>query len=176
MKIKSNFFIALGVVVLIVALGFFFSYMGNNKKVMEEKKMMTEKASSLNSMKNGYSGNLLAGTEDSPYLDFNKLDYDRASSKNKTILLYFYANWCSLCALEQPKTFSAFNALNSTHIIGFRVNYKDSDTDPDEVQLAKYFGVSYQHTKVIIQNGKMVLKAPDSWDFKRYMDELRKFS
>ncbi|MBI2647160.1 thioredoxin family protein [Candidatus Woesearchaeota archaeon] len=121
-----------------------------------------------------YQGKVLAGTESTKYLDFNKADYDKALKEKKKILLYFYANWCPICRLEQPKTFAAFNEIKDADLIGFRINYRDSDTDADEEALAKEFGVSYQHTKVILKDGQRVLKAPDSWDKQRYLDELAK--
>jgi len=116
---------------------------------------------------------VLAGTT-SKYLEFNKADYDKALKEKKKVLLYFYANWCPTCKKEQPETFAAFNELNDPDLIGFRVNFRDSDTDADEEALAKEFGVSYQHTKVILKNGQRVLKAPDSWNKQRYLDELAK--
>ncbi len=122
----------------------------------------------------GYTGNVLAGSEKTKYLDFNKADYDKALKENKKILLYFYANWCPICKLEQPKTFAAFNEINDENLIGFRVNFRDSDTDSDEEKLAEEFGVSYQHTKIILKDGKQVLKAPDSWSKERYLEELAK--
>src|SRR3989338_6845289 len=122
----------------------------------------------------GYVGQILAGNGATKYLDFNKDDYEKALKEKKKILLYFYSNWCPTCKKEQPETFAAFNELNDRDLIGFRVNFRDSDTDADEEQLAKDFGVSYQHTKVILKDGQRVLKAPDSWDKQRYMDELNK--
>ena len=124
-------------------------------------------------MKKSYTGKILAGTT-TQYLDFNQADYEKALKENKKILLYFYANWCPICKKEQPETFAAFNELNDPDLIGFRVNFRDSDTDADEEQLAKEFGVSYQHTKVILKDGQRVLKAPDSWDRQRYLDEISK--
>ena len=57
----------------------------------------------------------------------------------------------------------AFSQLSDEGIVGFRVNYNDNETDENEKQLAREFGVAYQHTKVLIKNGKRLLKAPESW-------------
>lgn len=121
-----------------------------------------------------YAGKILAGTGSTKYLDFSKADYDKALQENKKILLYFYASWCPLCKKEQPEIFAAFNELNDPELVGFRVNYKDGDDDETEKALAKEFGIGYQHTKVILKDGQRVLKAPDSWDKERYLEELGK--
>ena len=139
-------------------------------KTNDEKKVMESEEAK---MMEGYSGKILAGTV-SPYIEFNNEDYQKALKENKKILLYFYASWCQLCKAEQPNTFAAFNELKYPNLVGFRVNYKDSDTDSDEANLAKEFGIAYQHTKVILKNGKQAAKFPDSWDKQRYLDELAK--
>ena len=169
--------------------------MENKDAMMEKDKAMTEKETSEAMTKEGeamekegemmkkdeammekssYTGKVLAGTESTKYLDFNKADYDKALKDKKKILLYFYANWCPICKREQVDTFAAFNELNDQNLIGFRVNYRDGDDDENEKTLAKDFGVSYQHTKVILKDGERVLKAPDSWDKERYLEELSK--
>ena len=124
-------------------------------------------------MESSFKGKVLAGTT-SKYLEFNKVDYDEALKEKKKILLYFYASWCPLCKKEQPETMAAFNELNDPNLVGFRVHYNDGEDNNDAKALAQQFQVPYQHTKVILKDGKQVLKAPDSWDKQRYLTELAK--
>lgn len=116
---------------------------------------------------------LLAGNK-AKYYEFTQEAYDGALNQNNIILLYFYANWCPICRAEQPETLAAFNELDNENVVGFRVNYKDSQTDEYEEALAKEFGITYQHTKVILKDGQRILKAPDTWDKDRYLEELKK--
>ena len=143
-------------------------------KVMakEDMEVMMEKSDSA-VMK--YEGAKIAGNK-ALLLEFNKKDYDAAVSSGKLVTLYFYANWCPVCKAEFPIMMSVFNSLTDENVIGFRVNYKDSDTSADEKDLAKEFGVPYQHTKVFVKNGRQLLKAPDGWDKARYESEIAKYA
>jgi len=116
---------------------------------------------------------ILAGSS-SLLLDFTRSDYEEAVASGKLVVLYFYANWCPLCKEEFPKMQSVFDALLRNNVVGFRVNYKDSDTDLDEIELAKQFGIAYQHTKIFIRDGKQILKSPESWNEVRYAAEIEK--
>jgi thiol-disulfide isomerase/thioredoxin len=125
---------------------------------------------------NRYDGDVLAG-KDMLLLEFRKSDFDQAMASNTPILLYFYANWCPECKEETMNAlYPVFDRLmtdaGALDIIGFRVNYKDSDTDDDETELARTYGIAYQHTKVMIKNEMEQLKAPDSWNLDRYMREI----
>lgn len=113
-------------------------------------------------MKLDFFGQILAGIK-SPLLDFNKSDYDKAVASGKLVALYFYANWCPICKAEFPKMQEAFNQITDDRVVGFRVNYNDDQTDNDEKELAREFGVAYQHTKVFVKNRQRLLKAPESW-------------
>jgi len=88
-------------------------------------------------------------TQDSTYQPFTRTAYEQAKADGKPILLNFFANWCPTCAAQEPRTEALFiNKKIPGGIIGFRINYNDSDTDADEVALAKQLGVTYQHTYI----------------------------
>lgn len=121
----------------------------------------------------GYQGRILAG-ESAPFLEFNKADYEKALSERKIILLNFYANWCPICRGEEEAIHAGFDGLTQDKVIGFRVNFNDSDTDSDEEALAKQFNIPYQHTKVILKNGKEISRSLDSWTKETFNQEITK--
>ncbi len=93
------------------------------------------------------------------YFVYEKSEYEKARSANRPIFLFFYANWCPTCAVQEPLTVATFNSLTNSNVIGFRVNYNDSNTSSDEEALAKEFGVRYQHTLFTLDSsGKQVDK------------------
>ena len=112
-----------------------------------------------------YTGTVLAG-KSAPILDYNKADYDMAIASDKLVVLYFYANWCPTCKKETETAFyPAFNELTTDKVVGIRIDFKDSNTDKNEEDLARQYGIPYQHTKVFVRGGKQILKAPDGWEF-----------
>lgn len=121
----------------------------------------------------GYQGKVLAGSS-SLFLEFNKTDYEKALSEEKIIFLDFYANWCPICRAEAPAIHEGFEGLTTDKVIGFRINYNDSETDSNEKALAKQFNITYQHTKVILKMGKEVLKSLDSWNKETFSKEIEK--
>jgi len=120
-----------------------------------------------------YYGNVLAENGNGVFLlDFNRSDYENALMNEDLVVLYFYASWCPICRVEFPRMQEAFRMLDAHGVVGFRVNYNDSDTDEFEKGLAREHGVAYQHTKVFIRNGEQVLKSPESWKTDRYLKEI----
>ena len=122
-----------------------------------------------------FLGTVLSGKK-SKLLDFNKSDYDAALRTEKLIIIYFYADWCPVCQAELPNLYAAFNELEADNVIGFRVNFNDDQTDLDEKNLAREFGVSYQHAKIFISKGQRVLKAADPWQKNQYLEKFKEFS
>ena len=79
-------------------------------------------------------------------------------SKNKRRVLYFYANWCPTCK-PADANFKANQSKIPEDALVIRVNYNDSDTDAEEKELAKKYGITYQHTFVQIDaDGSEVAK------------------
>jgi len=87
------------------------------------------------------------------YKPFTKAEYDAAKAGGKVIYLEFYANWCPFCRTQKPILESAFmNPEMPGNVAGFQVNYNDSDTDQDETNLARQFGITYQHTRIVLDS------------------------
>lgn len=117
------------------------------------------------------TGIVIAGTT-TPYLEFTQEGYDKALQNKKVVVLNFYANWCPICRAELPDVKSAFDSLENRDVVGFQVNYNDDQTDADEKALAKEFGVTYQHTKVILKDKQQVLKETAQWSKEEFVTQI----
>lgn len=157
---------------LILTLVFVFAYYLNSKQSLPQEKVETKSNPSVTIT--GYEGKVLAGNT-SVFLDFTKTDYDKALAEGKIVFLDFYANWCPICRAEEPAIKAGFDNLTTLNVVGFRVNYKDTDTDMYEDQLAKDFNVPYQHHKIILKDGKVVLSDGDTWDKDKVVAELNSY-
>lgn len=92
----------------------------------------------------------------SGYVPYSQAALDAASNQRR--VLFFYASWCPTCR-PADADFSANAANLPADMTVIRVNYNDPDTDEDEKELAKLYGVTYQHTFVQIDSsGKALTK------------------
>lgn len=170
--------ILISIIALVVVLGVVFFNYNSNSDISDSGNNNIESSSEDLMVDDKMEDKMEDKTEsvriEGNYFEFTQKEYEKALSENKKIMLYFYASWCPTCRAEQPSTIGAFSELNDENIVGFRVNYKDSDTDSYEENLAKEFGITYQHTKVLIVNGKEVSKSLETWSKERYIEELNK--
>lgn len=73
-------------------------------------------------------------------------------------VLFFYANWCPTCRPTDANFRENENKIPEGVTL-IRVNYNDTDTDQEEKDLAKKYGITYQHTFVQIdEKGNQVTK------------------
>lgn len=111
----------------------------------------------------------------SGYQDYNKELFDKAQSEGKLIVLDFAANWCPACQAEGPEIRKGVEQLNSDKIVVFKVHYKDDQTTEEHTALAKQYQIPYQHTKVVLKDGRMVAKNPQAWTAEDFVKEVSKF-
>ena len=92
----------------------------------------------------------------SRYLPYSKDVLDQAAGNRR--VLFFYANWCSTCR-PTDANFKENTSKIPEDVTVIRVNFNDPETDQEEKDLAKKYGITYQHTFVQIDSqGKEVTK------------------
>lgn len=172
---KTSLIISVIGVIIVSIIGYymFVSTSEKSETGLQKNDSSTEQNTMTNeSNKNAtYMGTIIAGDK-SPYIDFNEVDFNKAKQEGKIIVLDYYANWCPICRAEQPDLQAGFEQLNNPNVIGFRVNYNDTETDEIEKALAKEHAITYQHTKVIIKNGTVVLKDGLVWNTEEFISNV----
>jgi len=135
-----------GVVVLILVGGGLF--VANQQSQQAEEAKMVQEKDDTKMMANKNSA--------SRYVEYSKAAYDQTTDKRR--VLYFYATWCPSCKVAN-EDFTANPNKIPEDVTVLRVNYNDPDTDQEEKDLAKKYGVTYQHTFVQVDaQGKEITK------------------
>ena len=117
-----------------------------------------------------------AGTT-SPYYRFDKAHFEKSLQESKIIFLDFHADWCPICQSEKPEILAAFNELNNENVVGYQVHYNDGKTTAEDTEMAKKYGITYQHTKVIIgKDGKVALRSLEVFSKDNIIEEINKVS
>jgi len=83
----------------------------------------------------------------SRYVEYSKTAFDQAANTRR--VMYFYATWCPSCKAANAD-FLSNSEMIPEDVIVIRTNYNDSDTDQNEKDLARKYGITYQHTFVQI--------------------------
>lgn len=86
---------------------------------------------------------------DARYVTYSTDALDNAANTRR--VLFFYANWCPTCR-PVDENLQTSQATLPEDVTVIRVNYNDTDTDQEEKDLAKQYGVTYQHTFVQIDS------------------------
>lgn len=96
----------------------------------------------------------------SNYKDYSAFEYETAKKDGKVILLYFTANWCPICREQEPVNQEVLKELEgSPEVVAFRIHILDSETTEETEKLAEEFGVTYQHTFIVLdKNGNVSSK------------------
>ena len=114
----------------------------------------------------------LAGAE-SKYYRFEKEHFESSLKEGKIIFLDFHASWCPTCLKEKPNILAAFDELSNMDIVGYQVHYNDGQTTEDDKEMAKKYGITYQHTKVVIgKDGKVALKSLEVFSKEKIINEI----
>ncbi len=135
--------------------------------MIDEKPAMEEKEERM--MEPG-----LIGGGVSRYYNWDKTMFDKSVAEGKTIYLEFSADWCPACQSQEPQLIAGFAELNDPNVIGFKIHYKDDQTTPEHADLTKQYQIAYQHSKVVLKDGKVVLKSPEAWTKDKFLAEMRK--
>ena len=116
----------------------------------------------------------LAGST-SPYYRFDKAHFENSLQQGKIIFLDFHADWCPICQSEKPDILAAFNELDNENVVGYQVHYNDKYTTEDDKEMAKKYGITYQHTKIIIgKDGKVALRSLEVFSKEKVINEINK--
>jgi thiol-disulfide isomerase/thioredoxin len=81
------------------------------------------------------------------YVEYSQSVLDNAAANRR--VLFFFASWCPTCK-PTDLDLKANSSEIPSDVTVIRVNYNDPETDQIEKDLAKKYGVTYQHTFVQI--------------------------
>jgi thioredoxin 1 len=143
---KKSYIVVLIILITTVVVIIQFADLGQSKSANTSTNTPTIATNSINKLSENSS---------LKYITDHKAGLTVESTKK---VIFFYANWCPTC-IPVDKELSEKESQIPDGVIVIRVNYNDTDTDQSEKELAKKYGVTYQHTFVQIDSdGNVITK------------------
>ena len=132
----------------------------NNKQVEMTQENNEETPEGITQEKNNASDekadDTITTANSSRYVEYSETALEK--NRDKRRVLFFYASWCPTCRIADPDLKENTHKLPEGLVV-LRINYNDPDTDQEEKELAKKYGITYQHTFVQIDSqGKEITK------------------
>ncbi len=158
---NAKLLIPLAILAAVIGGVVFFMATSNNPKdtVVEQQQDLGNAAGTIeegNSQIVDASDNPVESSASKKYLTHTSGILD--TTKDVRRVIFFYANWCPTCKTAN-EDFLANEAKIPQDVVVIRTNYNDTDTDQEEKDLAKKYGITYQHTFVYIDgNGNEISK------------------
>lgn len=103
------------------------------------------------------------------YVEYSAETYPNYEGQKR--VLFFYANWCPTCRPVDIAIQNNQDKIPEGYTI-IRINYDDNATDADEEALADEYGITYQHTFVILDEQNNVVTKYYGGDFDKLLSEL----
>lgn len=119
-----------------------------------------------------YSGRVISGIT-SPLLIFTKSDYVRALEESRVILLYFFDDREQICKTEFLHISTAFHDLEEENVIGFILNFNETEAKRAEKIMREEMNVVAPNTKMIVKDGTILKKDASTWIKEKYIAEIK---
>lgn len=87
-----------------------------------------------------------------PWSSYDEASFKKAQAEGKTVVLDFYADWCSTCVKQRPVLVKLLNEEKFDRVVGFKVNFDEAE------ELKKRLNVYSQATLIVFKGEKEVAR------------------